>query len=174
MDAENLAKNECFGGVRKPRTFDAIRHATCPLYFPGWKMVTPAFAAAAKQLLAEVDDATSPQAVAAKVVQACEQLSQHLARIVGEIGIRTLFVRSVIVTSARFPWLANTPAGTTPTDSPWVSLRTAMEQQDPHTTSEAFVVLLSTFAELLGRLIGERLVARLLYEVWPGVFSHAA
>jgi hypothetical protein len=129
--------------------------------------VTPDLRAAARQLV-EGDSSTH---VAAGAVRACEQLTYHLARLVGEVGIRTLIARSVALTCVRVPWLANTVPGTAPAESPWASLRTAMELQDPHTASEAFVDLLSTFVELLGRLIGEGLVVRLLQEVWPEVFD---
>jgi hypothetical protein len=129
--------------------------------------VTPELRAAAKQLVA----GDSPARVAARVVQACEQLTHHLARLIGELGTRTLLARSVALMSARRPWLANTlPAAAEP---PWAALRTAMELQDPNTASEAFVDLLSTFVGLLARLIGDELVARLLQEVWPQVFPHA-
>jgi len=128
--------------------------------------VKPDLRAAARQLLAG-DSSTQ---VAASAVRACEQLTYHLARLVGEVGIRTLIARSVVLTCARFPWLANTVPGTVSAESPWASLRAAMELQDPQIASEAFVDLLSTFVELLGRLIGEGLVVRLLHEVWPEVF----
>jgi hypothetical protein len=132
--------------------------------------VTPDLAAAARKLVAS----DSPSRVAADAVQVCEQLSQHLARLVGEIGTRTLLARSAALTSARFPWLAGALPRTASADSPWAALRAAMELQDPHTAVEAFVDLLSTFIELLGRLIGDALVARLLHEVWPELFPPAA
>ena len=115
----------------------------------------------------------SPSRVAAEAVQACEQLSRHLARVVGEIGTRTLLARSAALTSAGFPWLASALPRTASADSPWVALRAAMELQEPHTAVEAFVDLLLTFIELLGRLIGDALVARLLQEVWPELFPPA-
>lgn len=128
--------------------------------------MTPDLTAAARRLVAG-DSSTH---VAAGVVHACEQLTYHLARLVGEVGMRTLLARSVALTSARFPWLANTIPNTAPVDDPWASLRTALELQDPHAAGEAFVDLLSTFVELLGRLLGEGLAVRLLHEVWPEVF----
>lgn len=54
------------------------------------------------------------------------------------------------------------------------TLRDAMENQDPESITEAFVAVLLAFVGLLERLIGEGLVARLLDEVWPAVFTHAA
>lgn len=118
--------------------------------------------------------ADSAARVAADAVQACEQLSQHLARIIGEIGVRALLARSAALTSARFPWLTSAIPRTASADSPWAALRVAMESQDPQTASEAFVDLLATFIELLGRLIGDALVARLLHELWPELFPFPA
>lgn len=138
--------------------------------------MTPELAAAVREIVAaarELVAGDSPTRVATGAVHVCEQLTRHLARIVGEIGMRTLLARSAALTSARFPWLVNTISATAPADAPWASLRSAMERQDPGTASEAFFDLLSTFVELLGRLIGEGLVARLLHEVWPEVFPHA-
>jgi hypothetical protein len=45
-----------------------------------------------------------------------------------------------------------------------------MESESPAVATEAFVCLLSTFVELLARLIGEVLAARVLHEVWPAMF----
>lgn len=118
--------------------------------------------------------ADSTTHVAADAVQSCEQLSQHLARIIGEIGVRTLLARSAALTSARFPWLASAIPRTASAGSPWAALRVAMESQDPPTASEGFVDLLTTFIELLGRLIGDALVARLLHELWPELFPSPA
>ncbi|HET7500338.1 MAG TPA: hypothetical protein VFK02_05020 [Kofleriaceae bacterium] len=116
----------------------------------------------------------APDRVAAHAVQECERLSRHLARLLGEIGTRTLLARSAVVTSARYPWLASAIPRTASASSPWAALRAAMEAQDPHTAREAFVDLLTTFIELLGRLIGDALVARLLHEVWPELFPPTA
>jgi hypothetical protein len=108
--------------------------------------------------------------VAASAVQACEQLSQHLARLIGENGVRMLLARSAALASVRFPWLSGAIPRTASADSPWTALSAAMESQDPHTAGEGFVDLLSTFIELLGRLIGDALVERLLHELWPALF----
>jgi hypothetical protein len=132
--------------------------------------VTSDLAATARKLVA----GDSAARVTADAVQACEQLSQHLARIVGEIGVRVLLARSATLTSARFPWLASAIPRTASADSPWAALKEALELQDPHAASEAFADLLATFIELLGRLIGDALVARLLHELWPELFLSPA
>jgi hypothetical protein len=127
----------------------------------GGPSVTPDVAAAAKEIVA--GDASVR--VAARAVDACEQLSQPLARLVGSIGTRVLLARSAALASARFPWLSGTIPVTAPRDAPWAALQAAMEAKDPHTAGEAFAELLSTFVELLERLIGDALVAHLLHEV---------
>ena len=80
----------------------------------GDNSVTPELAAAVRKLVV-ADSATQ---VAAGAVQACEQLSQHLARIIGEIGVRTLLARSAALASVRFPWLASAIPRTAPAASP--------------------------------------------------------
>lgn len=133
------------------------------------------FGAVARKLLASAggdsDDAASK--MAARAVEAVERLTQHLAQLVGETGVRALLARSVALSSTTFPWLASTISIVRPADVPWASLRAAMEKQDPRTIHEAFGALLSTFVELLARLIGEGLVAHLLHDVWPEVFPSA-
>jgi len=131
--------------------------------------VTQELAAAVRKLVT----GDSPTHVAANAVQTCEQLSQHLARIIGEMGVRTLLARSAVL-SSRFPWLASAILRTASADSPWIALKAAMDAQDPQTASEAFVNLLTTFIELLGRLIGDALVARLLQNLWPELFLSPA
>jgi len=122
--------------------------------------------AAAKDLLAGAGSDPPPSTVAEVAVQRFEELTRHLAQFVGEMGVRALFARSVADARSTYPWLA----ATTPTDPPWVSLRGAMERQDPSASRDAFVGLLSTFIELLARLIGDGLMRRLLHDVWPEVF----
>lgn len=128
--------------------------------------MTAGLLASVRKLVAT--DPASPAAVDG--VQACEQLSQHLARIIGETGVRTLLVRSIVLTSARFPWLASASASAASADSPWAVLRMTMSHQDPDAASEALVGLLSTFIDLLGRLIGDALLAHLLHVLWPELF----
>jgi hypothetical protein len=136
--------------------------------------MSESFGAVAQKILAGTgDDDGGASKVAARAVQAVEQLTQHLAQLVGETGVRALLARSVALSSETFPWLAGTISIVRPGDSPWASLRAAMEKQDPRTISEGFCVLLSTFVGLLGRLIGEPLVAHLLHDVWPEAFPYA-
>lgn len=123
---------------------------------------------AARRLLGQPSDA--PKQVAERAVQACEQLAKHLSRLLGETGVHMLLDRSIVLASARFPWLRAAPAEQMESLS---ALRHAMAQQDSASIADAFVEVLSTFVGLLQRLIGDGLVERLLNELWPAVFVPA-
>lgn len=131
--------------------------------------MTPEFAHAATGLLGQIAADASSAQVADRAVEACAQLSKHLARLLGEAGIRVLLKRSIVLATARFPWLAGVPRSEDAS-----ALRDALVQQDPVVVVDAFVVILSAFVDLLGKLIGETLVKRLVNEVWPGFFAQAA
>jgi hypothetical protein len=137
--------------------------------------VTPELTESVRKLLAgPPGEESSSKQVASRAIQACAQLSQHLSKLLGEKGVQTLFDRSVVLASKQFAWLAiakANPGGSA--GSTFALLGTLLEQQDLETATEAFVAILSTFLGLLGRFIGERLVERLLDEVWPSVFPHA-
>ena len=122
--------------------------------------------AVADDLLAGIGDDSPPEKAAEVAAQRFEELTHYLAQLVGEIGVRALFARSVADARAMYPWLATTA----PTDPAWVSLRGAMERQDSRAIRDAFAELLGGFMELLTRLIGDGLVRRLLHDVWPEVF----
>ena len=128
----------------------------------------------AKKVLESAGDDATPSKLAAHAVHTIEQLTHHLTQLVGETGVRAIFARSAALSSATYPWLARTISIVPPTDAPWGALRVAMEQQDPRAIHDGFVALLSTFIELLGRLIGEGLVQRLLHDVWPDAVPQAA
>jgi hypothetical protein len=118
-------------------------------------------------------DAVEPSQVAALAVRALDQLTRHLAPLIGETGVRALLARSAALSGATYPWLAATVPAPPTTDTAWDALRAAIEQQDVEVARDAFVALLSTFVALLGRLIGDGLVQGLLHDIWPDVFSQA-
>ncbi|MCX5747551.1 MAG: hypothetical protein NT062_34230 [Proteobacteria bacterium] len=127
------------------------------------------FDVAARAILAhEVGAERVSTRVAEAVVHAWERLARHFARIVGEDGIRTILARSVTVASGTFPWLVADGRGLIG-DRSSAGLRAAMAIQDPDVIAGAFGALLAAFSALLGRLIGDELVARLLFEVWPEI-----
>ena len=111
------------------------------------------------------------RAVAERATRACEGLSQHLARLVGEHGVNTLFKRSALLAKRHSPWLARSnPWGGAPRDAPWGWLRRSLEQQDSETATEGFILVLSAVIDLLGNLVGEPVVRELIEEAWPAVF----
>ena len=129
------------------------------------------FARAARSLVAGAPGVPETSAqVAERAGQAGELLLTHLSRLLGDSGVRLLLKRSVVLASVEFPWLA----AVSTSENILAELRNAFARQDPESITEAFVVILVGFIGLLERLIGEPLVGRLLDEVWPTVFTHAA
>jgi len=124
-------------------------------------------ATAARQLLAS--EGTASASAADRIAQSSERLTVHLARLVGAVGIQALFRRSILLSSATFPWLADLIRAT-PSEDPFADMHALMAKQDPSTATDSFILILATFVGLLGRLIGDELVSRLLHEVWPAVF----
>jgi hypothetical protein len=109
--------------------------------------------------------------IAEAAARVCDRLVAHIARLVGEMGGRTLFKRSLVLASTRSPWLASGVGALGATNgSCGAILRPLLEQQDPESATDGVIGVLSAFVGLLERLIGERLVYRLLHELWPASF----
>lgn len=108
-------------------------------------------------------------AVAVGAARACQMLAQHVSRLVGELGVRTLFDRSIHLASTSFVCLAT--AGNAADG--FEVVRVCLEQEDPTTAVEAATHVLVTFVGLLERFIGPTLVANLMHEVWPAIFPSA-
>jgi hypothetical protein len=119
-------------------------------------------------LLSDVERTGSAQLLAARAAELTEQLVRHVARLIGETGITALFKRSVVLSSTAFPWLTRAPRA--PEITPIAALGAALAEQRIELAHEAFLVVVSTFIALLGRLIGDVLVRGMLQEVWPGSF----
>jgi hypothetical protein len=130
---------------------------------------------AARQLIAP-QPGEDGKDVAARAAQVCDQLTQHINRLVGETGVRTLFKRSLVLASPQHPWLAAavTLFGAAPVSgtSCGATLRPLLERQPPESTTDGVIAVLSAFVGVLERLIGDRLVYRLIHEVWPASFPH--
>jgi hypothetical protein len=124
----------------------------------------------ARNLLATESGPATSTEIAIRATQACEQLVRHLSRLLGGMGSRTLLKRSLYLASASFPWLAP-PEISEDADGVGAALRARLESQSPAVATEAFACLLSTFIDLLARLIGDVLAARVLHETWPAIFS---
>ena len=128
----------------------------------------PALADAARLLVAyETGEAASSAEVAAGAARACQKLHRHLARVVGELGIRALFGRSLIMASQTYAWLP--PAAGAWVEAPWNDLAAQFEAQRPEVAIEATVLVIDTLVGLVARFIGDGLTLRLLGEVWPAL-----
>jgi hypothetical protein len=128
---------------------------------------------AARGLLAIGPGADTSIEIAIRASRACEQLVRHLSRLLGGTGSRVLLKRSMHLTSASFPWLARVELQGD-AESLWAGLRASMEGESPAAATAAFVCLLTRFVELLARLIGDALTARVLHEIWPALFASEA
>lgn len=146
---------------------------------PGPDAAAPrVLADAAEKLLArETGDgggsAEGPPSCGPATVRACQKLCGHLERLVGRHGAAALFARSVAFTRDHYPWLDLTPVGPR-SDDPWPALLARLESADRDEARQASLSLLTSFVELLGRLIGDALVVVLLSEIWPEDFPLAA
>jgi hypothetical protein len=105
--------------------------------------------------------------VAAGATRAGEKLCAHLGRVVGTLGMSALSSRGLALTRSRFPWLV-LDAQANP-DQCWPALGACLEAQTAEAAREASLCLVSRVLGLLGGLIGDALVLRLLDEVWPDV-----
>lgn len=115
---------------------------------------------------AEAGGASSSKEVAAAARRICDKLTEHLARLVGRGGMGTLLARSLTLTRATFPWVTSVGSAA---DSPGEVLQACLERQDADAAREALTAFVALFIGLLGRLIGDSLVARLLQELWPAL-----
>ena len=130
--------------------------------------MTSVLVRAARTLVAaEVGEAATAAELAVGAERACEKLHRHLARVIGEVGVRALFSRSLSVSAVAFPWLP-APEGV-PADAPWRHLCTQIETQPVAIGLEASVQVIATLIGLVARFIGDGLTLRLLAEVWPAI-----
>jgi len=112
-----------------------------------------------------VGESRTSDAIAAGAASACEKLCRHLARIVGETGVRALFDRSVTMSRSEFLWLPI--AEGTSFAARWNELATALARQPPAAALEAATRVVATLIGLVGRFVGDNLTLRLLQELWP-------
>ena len=130
------------------------------------QLVTSASKELARRVIsAEAGAPSSSEDVASGAKRICEKITEHLARLVGQGGIMTLLARSLTLTRTTFPWIAS--VGKTSDHSRWEPLESCLAAQDTSTALEALSLFLALFFGLLGRLIGDSLVARLVQEIWP-------
>ena len=124
--------------------------------------------ALAAWLLQSAGTGVGAEGVAASVVATCQDIDGALTPIIGPCGVAALFYRSAHLAAQRQPNLAGIHMGT-PTAMDLGPLKLQLAGQTPADAAAAGALLLHTFKELLGTLIGPSLTERLLRSVWPVV-----
>ena len=109
--------------------------------------------------------ASDAAAIAEATICTWRQIADRLAPVIGVQGVDVLFVRSLHLTSAAFPWLA-TSGDRRDSAAQLASLKTCLAGREPESAAKASNTLLVTFTELLNTLIGDSLTGHLLAPVW--------
>ncbi len=96
------------------------------------------------------------------------RLAAELVLLIGDGGFVPLYIRSVQLSAASFPWLRplSEVAPLAGGDSRFAGLKTSIDGQDAGEASQASAVLLNTFVDMLARLIGEPLTIGILRSAW--------
>lgn len=94
-----------------------------------------------------------------------ERLASDLVSLIGEGGFQSLYARSMHVTGRTFPWIVLNQSSV-PVDLRFTGLKMSLEERDFTDASEASVVLLCTFIDILSSLIGELLTTSILRSAW--------
>lgn len=93
-----------------------------------------------------------------------EPLRIELTSLISEDGFRSVFERSLFLTSRKFAWLGADQSS--PAASSLYGLRTMLAQQTRSEAREASTALLLNFSDLVASLIGERLTIDILRSAW--------
>jgi hypothetical protein len=101
------------------------------------------------------------------------QLASQLISIVGEGGFDSLYARSVFLSQSKFPWLSTDLSFDQP-DHRFAELKSNLEKQSSVQASEASILLLITFTDILVTLIGEQLASSILRSAWGNDASDRA
>ena len=113
------------------------------------------------------------KAVADATVFVWERIALQLAPVIGDVGIRALYARSLHLARAQFPWLSQTEK-TIQTDYPFASLNPSLAARDASDAIVAAAGMFVTFTTVLITLIGASLTSRLLAPVLTARGSNAS
>lgn len=104
------------------------------------------------------DDASR---IAEAIVSRWRDIDDALSPIVGTLGVATLYRRCIFLAGRTHPWLMHGESGDVPTLD-LGALHALLANRDSAQAREAGQLLLATFNDLIGRLIGTSLADRLL------------
>jgi hypothetical protein len=113
--------------------------------------------------LAAVQDITGAEQPADAAVTIWHDVWVALSPIIGVAGTAALYERSLFLTIAEYPWLES--AGDSLESGEFAALRRELSQQTRADAAAANAALLNSLSQVLGKLIGASLAARLLQPV---------
>jgi hypothetical protein len=114
--------------------------------------------------LATVQDITGAEQPAEAAVTIWRDVWMALSPIIGAAGAAALYERSLFLTIAEYPWLKSVSDSLESGD--FNALRRELARQTRVDATAANAALLNSLAQVLGKLIGASLAARLLKPVW--------
>ena len=124
--------------------------------------VTPTVQQMTSRLIAgEPGSRDTPDATVAAAQAACERLNRELSRWVGANGSLALFTRALAETRAQHPVLAKIRIRTR-SEASLEGVAETVQKHGAAATADGLTSLLVTLLELLGRLIGDDMVMRLV------------
>ena len=94
----------------------------------------------------------------------CEKLRPHLATLMGNTGVRSLFLRALAQAGAE---VSSLRAVQVKPDGSLAGLDNFEAQPDPEELAKGSVALVAQLLGLLVAFIGEKLVLRIVCDVWP-------
>jgi hypothetical protein len=94
-----------------------------------------------------------------------EQMATQVISIVGEGGFNSLYTRSLFLAQSTFPWLAALSLQSQ-ADHRFAELKTSLEGQTPKQASEANILLLISFTDIMSSIIGEEITISILRSAW--------
>jgi hypothetical protein len=129
----------------------------------------PAYLQVARWLLAhELGEGEGTQAMSEAAECACQKLLDRLAALITPTGSRALLSRALYLTRADFRFLQGVKPGREPGVDVSGLAKCAVVIDEDHLRT-GLASLLGTLIEIVGLFLGERLMARMLLEVWPGL-----
>ena len=111
-----------------------------------------------------MQDTTGVEQPAAAAVALWRDVWAELSSIIGAAGAAALYERSLLLTIAEYSWLKN--VSDSPEAGDFNALRRELALQTRADAAAANAALLNSLAQVLGKLIGASLAARLLQPVW--------
>lgn len=98
-------------------------------------------------------------------LQLWEHLCEELVPIIGSGGFGALYQRSLNLASQDFPWIVgNDPSAAVHTS--FRELTSLLSHRDPAEATEAMIAVMIIFTDVLAKLIGTSLTARILSSAW--------